>query len=237
MKFILFKTGGVQLALERQRIAYVKSVDGLGIDAAVLQGHGKIHFQGRALTLIDLADILNRAAPAKHGSNANVLVTRGDPAVALWADEVKGVVDIRANQLDQLPLIFNGPERSYFSYILRRQGRLTLVLDPEALLPLSQSGASPAAQQATARQTGESTRDNPATSGQTELPGAAGQAARRHREMTHQRLEAIIVQKMQQFITQQVQCLVAQTLAEAMKPEKLKIKALLQPERPVAAAR
>ena len=93
---------------------------------------GVVEHAGRSLPLVDLRSRFELpAAPADV--ERRVLVAGGAEAVGLVVDRVIEVAAV-AGTLDAPPALFRGLAREYLRGILRRDGRLVMVLDVAHLL-------------------------------------------------------------------------------------------------------
>ena len=96
---------------------------------------GVLEHAGRTLPIVDLRRRFE-LPPAPAGVEPRVLVVHpaGGERVGLVVDRVVDVSAVAAGGLDPAPALFRGLSRDYLHGVLRRDGRLVIVLDGARLL-------------------------------------------------------------------------------------------------------
>jgi chemotaxis signal transduction protein len=138
MEMVLFKTGNVLLALDRTCIRHIGS---MSVDLGMTKDRRQqqtIDHKGETLSVIDFAASLTCQSPTPPSSDAKVIVLKGSPTLALWADSVKGKMSVNAAQLALLPPVFTGTARVCFPKVLIFKEQLVLVVDAPALASVAQ---------------------------------------------------------------------------------------------------
>lgn len=136
-KIILFQSGNAQFAVDPTCVSEIQEASALGATLETRQVCQIIHYQGRALQLIDLAAVLKSDNPAPHPPKAKALMVKplnGTPDMAIFADAVNGVMDAPVQQMNELPPVFTSTARRYFPNVVRLEQRLALVINTTALV-------------------------------------------------------------------------------------------------------
>ena len=135
-QLVTFALGDDHLALD---VAEVERVLRWRTPAAVPQlpawVAGVIEHAGRTLPLVELRRRFELpAAPAGVEPRVLVLHVGDGERVGLVVDRVVDVRPVGAGRLDPAPTLFRGLSRDYLQGVLRRDGRLVIVLDGARLL-------------------------------------------------------------------------------------------------------
>ncbi len=205
----LFQTGSMQFALDRNCISHIEP---LTTELKAAQGRVQkqtIVYKGRPLVLVDLATTVGTDAAVPYPAKVKMIVVKGTPDFALWADSIKGVLSVKADQMDVLPPVFACTARACFPKVLRLKDQLVLVVDTAALAKQEQiSVISPSVQQQQPKQ---------AAAGRG--PSLVEEAALMNRlsaRSDDHTIETIVAQKLKQFIGRRVKQVVALTMAETL---------------------
>lgn len=135
-KLILFQSANVPFALESSYVSDIQPADTISADPKLPGGKTAIDYMGQKLKLIDFAgQTKRRMAPSRPTQAKILLVTaaNGTPAMALWADDVKGEVHADTEQIHAIPQVFASATRSYFPSVLRMKSRLALMFNAQAI--------------------------------------------------------------------------------------------------------
>ena len=95
---------------------------------------GVIDYAGRVVPVIDLRARFGLAATFAPETARTLVFVVGGEWVAAVVDTVLDVTLLRAGELEPPPAIFRGLAGEYLRGLVRRHGRLTVVLDVERLL-------------------------------------------------------------------------------------------------------
>jgi chemotaxis signal transduction protein len=143
-QFVLFQTGNMQFALERNCIRDILPVPETLLQARDRIQQHTIELKRRLLLLIDLAAASAQDSAPVHSSTGKIIVLTGSPPVGLLADNVMPAIDAGEDQLDELPSIFAGPSQACFPKVLRLEEEVALVIDTAALAEFEKCAAVPA---------------------------------------------------------------------------------------------
>lgn len=135
-KMILFQTGNVKFAIELASIRHMGPKT-----AAPGAGQGRVQQQtikheGRPIKLIDLAASLGQNVEEPLPQDGKMIVVKGSPAKALWADNVSGFITADEGQMFEMPSVFTGAAGACFPKVLHFKEHLVLVADTDALCKL-----------------------------------------------------------------------------------------------------
>lgn len=200
-QLILFQTGNMHFALERNAISHIGSpTAGFSSDLCRVLCRTAVH-KGCSLALIDLAATLDQDSKRPYPPELKIIMLKTAPYIGLPAEQVHGVLDVDAQQMEVLPPVFTGKARACFQRIVRLDDHLVLVIDaaslPELLPDDWQSAAEnkpPVTQKEDRTERSHATKDRPGM----------------------QEIEALIVRKFQDIIGRQVKRLLSQAMAEAV---------------------
>lgn len=142
-KFVLFQTANVNFAIELNAIRHMgpyKTAPGATQGRIQQQ---TIKFNERSLKLIDLAAAAGQNTGTAYPLDGKVIIAKGAPTSALWADSVKGVFKAKAAYLHEMPPVFSDAVRTLFPKVLRYKEQLFLVADASVLDKLHDDGDAP----------------------------------------------------------------------------------------------
>lgn len=208
-QLVLFQTGSMEFALDRNCISHIRSIPEQTRETRDRIQQQTIEHEGRSLLLIDLAADANQDCAVPHPSDAKMIVVKESPPMALLADHVKCNVETNGEQMDELPPVFAGTARACFPKVLRLEDQLALVIAADALAELGiYADTAPAARQTRPHQNRDKKEtfkaDNPAHSNPSSTPSA------------DKTLENIVGEKLQLVIGRRVRKTVAETMARTL---------------------
>lgn len=206
-QLILFQTGNMHFALERNAISHIGSpTTGFSSDLGRVLCRTVAH-KGCPLALIDLAATMDRDSKRPYPPELKIIMLKTAPSIGLPAERVHGTLDVDTQQMDALPPVFTGKSRACFQSIIRLDNHLVLVIDAASLPQLLPDGRQSAAEsKPPAAQEDRTERTHPAK-------------VRPHT----QEIEALIVRKIQDLISRRVKCLLPRALAEAIEQCEVRI--------------
>lgn len=202
----IFQSGNVHFAVERDCIRLIEPITTALKAASGRNRKQTIAHKGQSMLLIDLAVGLGAPAAAPHPRSAKMIVIKGQPAMALWADRIHGVVTAGAEDMDALPLVFAGTARACFPKVLRRKKGLALIVDTGVLARIEASGED----HGLIRQGVREERHAPASETGAKRPG---EIPVMRADIT---VENIVDMKLHQFIGQRVKQVLEQTMTKTM---------------------
>ena len=97
---------------------------------------GLLNLRGRIITVIDARHRLG-IAPEERPGSIHVVIRVGGEAISLLVDREGEVVDADAATFEELPATVSPTIRRFVSGAYKLEGRLLLVLDPDAALAVS----------------------------------------------------------------------------------------------------
>ncbi len=204
-QLVLFQTGNMQFALDRNCIRDIRP-----IPLTFKQAQGRIQqhtieIEGRLLLLIDLVAASSQDSDLGHPSNGKIIVLKGSPPLALLADNINPGIYAGADQMDELPSVFAGTALDCFPKVLRLEEQVALVIDTAALAELETSAA--------ASMNNRPTRHKQATQNRRISLDASGEQLNSiTQRIDTQEIDAIIAEKLETIISLRVQDAVAQAL-------------------------
>lgn len=200
-QLILFQTGNMHFALERNAISHIGSpTAGFSSDLCRVLCRTVAH-KGRPLALIDLAATLEQDSNRPYPPELKIIMLKTAPSIGLPAEHVHGDLDVDTQQMDVLPPVFTGKARACFQRIVQLDDHFVLVIDAASLPELLPDGWTSAAENKppALQEEDRTERSHPA----------------KERQGT-QEIEALIVRKLQDIIGRQVKRLLSQAMAEAI---------------------
>ena len=132
-QFVLFETGGIQFGLDRRSISGIEPIsDAAGAvknpDSGNRTGSG-----GQYCDPIDLSKALKGCVASSPARHAEVILLNGNTGHSLLADKVGETLEVGAEDLYDLPPVFNGKARACFQKVLRMEDTMALVIDVKGL--------------------------------------------------------------------------------------------------------
>ena len=202
----IFQSGNVHFALDRDCIGRIEPITTALKAASQRIGKQTVAHKGHAMLLIDLAVGLGASTAGPHPRSSKMIVIKGRPAVALWADRIHGVATANPEDMDALPPVFAGTARACFPRVVRRPKGLALVVDTRALTDIESSGANEGQVRQDVRK--DSQRPVSAT-----LDAHPGKGQVMHADVA---VENIVDMKLHQFIGRRVKQVITQTMTESL---------------------
>ncbi|MFI7544810.1 chemotaxis protein CheW [Actinoplanes sp. NPDC049599] len=102
---------------------------------------GLFNLRGEVIGTVDLRVRFGLPARAASGPIVNVVVLAGGEPVSLLVDKIGLVVDVDDEAFDAPPDTLTGPVRSMVTGTYRTDDRLLVILDVEACVTVTRSGA------------------------------------------------------------------------------------------------
>ncbi|MCP4747720.1 MAG: chemotaxis protein CheW [Desulfobacteraceae bacterium] len=133
-KAIIFQTGNAKFALDTKYVNLIQPIDTLCTTDARWNGYPIANYNGKNLVIIDLAKHLNQGAANLRLPEAKALLTKTSPPLAIIADQIEDILTLEQDQTNELPALFQGKARTFFSFVLRIKGQLAMVLNPQAII-------------------------------------------------------------------------------------------------------
>lgn len=136
LELVLFEAGEVKLAIDQKCISHIKP---MAADTGTSKTHDRkqtIVHEGKTMAVLNLSGSLNSESETSNSSDSKVIIVKGLPARALWADRVKGLVAVNDDQMADLPAVYKGAARACFSKVLRIEDQLALVVDTTGLFAI-----------------------------------------------------------------------------------------------------
>ncbi len=108
---------------------------------AAIAGH--LNLRGRIVTAIDLAERIGSATSNDHPAarRTAVVVEQGTTLYALLVDEVREVLPVEADEVGPVPAWLPPRWASLATGVVKRQGELLVLLDPERILSIGEREA------------------------------------------------------------------------------------------------
>lgn len=204
-QLVLFQTGNMKFALDRNCISRTRPIPERSTDSWGRVRKQTIDDEGRALILIDLAAGSNQDATAPNPSDAQMIMINSSPPIALWADRIKRPLEADGHRMEDLPPVFAGTACACFPKVLCLEDQLALVIDINTLAELEcYTDAAP---------TVERTRQNP---NEDKRKISRAENPLNLHPLQARTLEAVVGEKLRQFIEQRVQEMVTKAMAQAL---------------------
>ncbi len=145
-QLVLFHTGNIHFAIERDDISHIESPrNGFASGLCRVQCQTVKH-KGCSLVLIDLTATANKGSQQPYPHELKIIMLKATPSLGLLAEKISGALDIDTQQMDVLPPVFTGKARACFPRIVRLGDHLGLVIDAAKLpevLPFGLKAAEP----------------------------------------------------------------------------------------------
>ena len=136
-ELLLFQVGTMQLGIDLRRISSIQPMKQL-VDE--LPQGGRRHritqiVNGQKTELYDLLSFFDQEAPASASKNRKMIMVEvnGNP-IGMIVDQVDRVVSVDKSWIELLSSIFEGPSMMCFQGVLKYEGRLFLLLNPDGIV-------------------------------------------------------------------------------------------------------
>ena len=108
---------------------------------AAIAGH--LNLRGRIVTAIDLAERVGSVASNDHPAarRTAIVVDQGTTLYALLVDEVREVLPVPADEIGPVPAWLPPRWAALATGVVKRQGELLVLLDPERILTIAERAA------------------------------------------------------------------------------------------------
>ncbi len=196
-QIVLFEIGGVQFGIHRSCIDRIAPMRDAARAVLVPEVRQRVGFQGESLDLIDLSMVLERDVETPAADSAEVILLQGDTGLSLLADKVGETLGVGAEHLYDLPPVFTGKARICFPKVLWMEGTMALIIDMNGL-PTILPKTDPA---------------HPERPQQKAPPVP----------LDGRRLERVMMEKISLMIGQQVDHVVARTIADVLERHQAKV--------------
>ncbi len=130
---MVFTLGGQSFGLEAvkvESILHQPPVKALEVGETNVIGVSEIH--GKEVRVYDAYAILHLPAPANKTETVVAMNTSAQNTVAIPIDHADGIVDAQDSELNVIPEILNYVPIQYLSGVVSHNGKLILLLDPDA---------------------------------------------------------------------------------------------------------
>lgn len=130
---MVFTLGGQSFGLEAvkvESILHQPPIKSLEVGETNVLGISEIH--GKEVRVYDSYAILHLPAPANKTETVVAMNTTDQNTVAIPIDHADGIVDAQDSELNVIPEILNYVPIQYLSGVVSHNGKLILLLDPDA---------------------------------------------------------------------------------------------------------
>ena len=117
-------------AVKVESILHQPPVKALEVGETNVIGVSEIH--GKEVRVYDAYAILHLPAPANKTETVVAMNTSAQNTVAIPIDHADGIVDAQDSELNVIPEILNYVPIQYLSGVVSHNGKLILLLDPDA---------------------------------------------------------------------------------------------------------
>ena len=134
-ELLLFQASAMQLGMD---LSFVMSIQSLpGTLSKQLEKHNFFAplTENQDILLVNLSGILgNEDSSAYAGNEKLIVVNAPDKPAGLIVERVDRVIKTDMDRIEPLPSIFQGPALSCFPMVLKHEGRLVLLMSPQAMV-------------------------------------------------------------------------------------------------------
>lgn len=130
---MVFTLGGQSFGLEAVRVESIlhqPPIKALEIGETNVLGISEIH--GKEVRVYDAYAILHLSAPPNKTETVVAMNTTDQNTVAIPIDHADGIVDAQDSELNVIPEILNYVPIQYLSGVVSHNGKLILLLNPDA---------------------------------------------------------------------------------------------------------
>lgn len=130
---MVFTLGGQPFGIESVKVETIMHQPPLkALEAGEVNVLGMIEVHGKQTRVFDSYGILHLMAPANKTETVVAMAQTDGTVIAIPIDHADGIVDAEDREMNLMPEIINNVPIHYMSGVVSHQGKLILLLNPDA---------------------------------------------------------------------------------------------------------